>query len=114
MRVTVKHSLARVVDGVVTSYVPGRSYDVDDVAGAAWVAAGLAVVDEPEGDASEDGLEGLTKAELKVEAEARGLSTAGNKADLIARIVEHDAAEGEKSAGGAPENKALAGPGEDK
>lgn len=112
MRVTVKHSLARVVDGVVTSYVPGRSYDVDDVAGAAWVAAGLAVVDEPEHDGH--GLEELTKAELKVEAEARGLSTAGNKADLIARIVEHDAAEGEKSAGGAPENKALAGPGEDK
>ena len=42
-------------------------------------------------ESSEDGYEARTKAELQQELEARGLSTSGNKDELISRLEENDA-----------------------
>jgi hypothetical protein len=45
------------------------------------------------GDWYED--EGVTKAQLQAELESRQLGTSGNKAELVARLREHDAGTGE-------------------
>ena len=50
-----------------------------------WVRDRSAPVEEPAADEAPD-LESLTKAELVAEAEARGLDTSGNKADLLERL----------------------------
>ena len=43
-----------------------------------------------EGGSSDEGYEGMTKAELEAELEARGLPKSGNKDELIARLEEDD------------------------
>lgn len=51
--------------------------------------------DEPvdvDGDGEITGYEVFSKADLITECESRGLSTAGNKPDLVRRLQEHDAA----------------------
>jgi len=57
----------------------------------------------PGGGGAEDGaaaaLSGLTVAALKVELQARGLATAGRKADLVARLAEAKAGPGTAPAG---------------
>jgi hypothetical protein len=57
-----------------------------------------AVVDEEpatdvDGDGRIDGYEAFTKAELVAECERLGLSTVGNKADLVARLQAADPAQ---------------------
>lgn len=46
-----------------------------------------------DGDGEITGYEVFTKADLITECEQRGLSTSGNKPDLVRRLVEHDAAQ---------------------
>ncbi len=43
-------------------------------------------------EASAEGYDSQTKAELEAELESRGLPTSGNKAELVARLEEADAA----------------------
>lgn len=72
----------------------GETVEVDQKSAKYLVGHGRAKY--PEGEA-DDGdlvdLDKLTVEELKAEAEARELKTTGNKAELIARIEEHDASE---------------------
>jgi hypothetical protein len=49
----------------------------------------VAEPDAEEGIEQDDGLDGMSKADLKAECEALDLSTSGTKDDLIARIRDH-------------------------
>jgi endonuclease YncB( thermonuclease family) len=103
MKVTMRSVTAAVSDGVITSYTIGNTYDVDEARGEAWVAAGFAVEASEDTVPNDKPLEELSKAELQAESEKRGLSTSGTKDELRKQITEYD----NKSAGGAPENKAV-------
>jgi endonuclease YncB( thermonuclease family) len=103
MKVTMRSVMAARTNGVITSYTIGKTYDVDDAHGQAWVDAGLATEASEDTVPNDKPLEELSKAELQAESEKRGLSTSGTKDELRKQITEYD----NKSAGGAPENKAV-------
>jgi hypothetical protein len=85
-------------------YAPDPEPDkVDaDLEREAYYAPDGAPEAEPDADADDADTisEAMSKDDLVAEAEARGLAVSGTKAELVARIEEHDAAEPEPEVNG--------------